>query len=1128
MTYTNGTAEDEQTIESTNVKVLLGLLLAEGTRGEQQVTEGNGNGTVDVEDKGGRLLGGHVLDGESIVESAVVGEVLLHVVHHEVDTQVGVGLRLDLVADTGNELVGLAHRVNKLSGGEAGLLSAGELASSIVKGTTETATDGEKTRDQGRDQVLAGTGGDDTVHRTGHGGSVVGSELEDHLDELAGVWGQASLEPKERDDTTDTDLLLEDVGDAHTRVHELLATLVGDGRDESSGLSDETKLGRPLVVHRDVRGLNLSLRHDDTGADELLVCGLEGLGEVLEGVGDDEASGLHGAVLGIGSLHVGVGHGTGVTELHLGGEHLGTSTDSPSNDGLLDLALLDSLDDSVLLGTTDLTEQQEHLAARVGLVSEQVVDERGTGVSVTTDGDTLVDTVGGVRKDVVELVRHATRLGDVANRSGSVQLAGDKVVHHTTGVTDTETSGLDATNGSGADDYDALGLSEVEELSGVSLRDTLSNYTDRLDLGIGEDVESSGVDRSGRSKVDNNVDVRVLLDRLSDRGVHRQEGLLGAPVELLDVVATEGVDHGSDRRGFAAAGEVKVEHALDGSWLQTEDEGAGSLVEGTEPGASTVLSVAEADDVVVGLLTRAISLDGADGVLRGAARGLVAAVGMTVGVSVRGGSDGPSHSRGRALDAESHGHDGGDGRLGAVNLHEDTDRLSTEAHGLETLLVVGTGSSNPNLDAVADEAILVLLQGADDTLEGGSDVGEVGGTSTDDEDLAVLVGLTASHQIDDGLGVLVGLTLGRSTRVLAVVGELVGKAGSGDGVRVDDRRTTTSYHGPDTTGGVQHGELERSTGRCVELLDVCLLLGQVTTERCGPNHGGSAVSLNRRGCRGRCGDVASDSPLGAAEEVCGLVELGGHVEVVDLGGLAIGGIEADEGVDLEVGEVKVNVDRVETDKEVAEDVLLGGGNVSKESSDELLARGELGADGQEELESLGVDIANLNTTLADLSVWVCDARVSGLLSEENPVALTSRVDANVVLGLCRVGAEWLDDEGVEGTGGLLNCHGLAGALLDPSSGRLPCLVEAQETGLSSALDELVGLADKLGGEDPVGQASTGLDGGSENLGGRVPGCQQLALVLRMKATHHSTCATRTGATVDSVLQGMGVGERGSQ
>jgi hypothetical protein len=58
---------------------------------------------------------------------------------------------------------------------------------------------------------------------------------------------------------------------------------------------------------------------------------------------------------------------------------------------------------------------------------------------------------------------------------------------------------------------------------------------------------------------------------------------------------------------------------------------------------------------------------------------------------------------------------------------------------------------------------------------------------------------------------------------------------SGNGVGVDDGGTTTSNHGRDTAFGVQDGELEGSIGGGVELLDVSFLLGEITTERSGPD-----------------------------------------------------------------------------------------------------------------------------------------------------------------------------------------------------------------------------------------------------------------------------------------------------
>lgn len=53
---------------------------------------------------------------------------------------------------------------------------------------------------------------------------------------------------------------------------------------------------------------------------------------------------------------------------------------------------------------------------------------------------------------------------------------------------------------------------------------------------------------------------------------------------------------------------------------------------------------------------------------------------------------------------------------------------------------------------------------------------------------------------------------------------------------------------------------------------------------------------------------------------------------------------------------------------------------------------------------------------------------------------------------------------------------LTSALLDPLLGLIPSLVESKETSLSATLDKLIGLCDKLGGEDPAGKLSVGGDG----------------------------------------------------
>jgi hypothetical protein len=178
-----------------------------------------------------------------------------------------------------------------------------------------------------------------------------------------------------------------------------------------------------------------------------------------------ETSLTHLLVLHGSSLKLRVGERTGVTELDLGLEHAGAGTNGPGDNGLGDDALLNGINHLVLLNTTDLTKEDEDLALGIGLVSQQVVDESGTGVSVTANSNTLINTVGVTRNNVVELVGHTTRLGDVADGTLAVELGGDNVVHHTTSVTNLEAAGLDTTDGGGADDGDALLLGDMSDLA---------------------------------------------------------------------------------------------------------------------------------------------------------------------------------------------------------------------------------------------------------------------------------------------------------------------------------------------------------------------------------------------------------------------------------------------------------------------------------------------------------------------------------------------------------------------------------------------------------------------------------------------------------------------------------------
>ena len=66
------------------------------------------------------------------------------------------------------ELVRLPAAVDELTRRETSVTRVREHRRSLVEGTTEAGADGEETRRERGDEVLASTGGDNGVHRTGH------------------------------------------------------------------------------------------------------------------------------------------------------------------------------------------------------------------------------------------------------------------------------------------------------------------------------------------------------------------------------------------------------------------------------------------------------------------------------------------------------------------------------------------------------------------------------------------------------------------------------------------------------------------------------------------------------------------------------------------------------------------------------------------------------------------------------------------------------------------------------------------------------------------------------------------------------------------------------------------------
>mmetsp|Transcript_3441 Transcript_3441/g.13652 ORF Transcript_3441/g.13652 Transcript_3441/m.13652 type:complete len:488 (-) Transcript_3441:84-1547(-) len=370
--------------------------------------------------------------------------------------------------------------------------------------------------------------------------------------------------------------------------------------------------------------------------------------------------------------------------------------------------------------------------------------------------------------------------------------------------------------------------------------------------------------------------------------------------------------------------------------------------------------------------------------------------------------------QGRAvLDAQRHGNDGHDVRLGAVDMHGDVDLLADLAHLAKALLVVGTAAADPDAHVPVAELLLVGLERGNDALEGARDVGEVGDAAADDQHLAARI-LDARHEPKDGLGVVEGLLLVGSSGVLAVVRQLGAVAKVGDGVGVHDRGSPAGHHGPDATGVIQNRQLERRTSLGVEIGNVLLFREGRTSKS-----------------RGEV-DVA---PFVANQEVRGLVDLGGEVQHRDLV------IHHHERIDLEVHEVQLAEETEERKEEVRELGLARFRHVHEQRLGDHL-RSAVGAHGHREANCLGVNVSNVHSTL---------------VVEEELVGLAMRLDADVVLIALVVGHERFHNERLENAGDTLHLRLASDAFVHPVLHLRPALVDRQETSLTTALDELIRL-----------------------------------------------------------------------
>lgn len=112
---------------------------------------------------------------------------------------------------------------------------------------------------------------------------------------------------------------------------------------------------------------------------------------------------------------------------------------------------------------------------------QNMVQKRSGRISVATDGNALINTVGRSRNDVIQLVRHTTRSRDIRDTSWSIELRHEDVVQHATGVTDLKAAWLQAANSRRSDYHHVLLVRLFDHSTCELFRDAFcydSNATD--------------------------------------------------------------------------------------------------------------------------------------------------------------------------------------------------------------------------------------------------------------------------------------------------------------------------------------------------------------------------------------------------------------------------------------------------------------------------------------------------------------------------------------------------------------------------------------------------------------------------------------------------------------------------
>mmetsp|Transcript_12425 Transcript_12425/g.22570 ORF Transcript_12425/g.22570 Transcript_12425/m.22570 type:complete len:224 (-) Transcript_12425:523-1194(-) len=223
------------------------------------------------------------------------------------------------------------------------------------------------------------------------------------------------MKPNKRNDATNDELLFKDFTNGHARVLYLITSIVRYRRDKVCRLSNKTKSLCPRIIHWNLWRLWFRCRYQRAGFDEPIVNLFDFITKLEKVVGHVSTSILQSLILGTSSFHITSSQCTSMTKLNFKRKDGSTRSNAPSNQRLGDTPTLECFTDFIFIDSTHLSKENQYVNRRVVVVSQQMVNETRSRISISPNSYALVYAIRVLANDIVELVRHASAFGYICD-----------------------------------------------------------------------------------------------------------------------------------------------------------------------------------------------------------------------------------------------------------------------------------------------------------------------------------------------------------------------------------------------------------------------------------------------------------------------------------------------------------------------------------------------------------------------------------------------------------------------------------------------------------------------------------------------------------------------------------------